>query len=202
MPTVLITGANRGIGLEFARQYSADGWDVIATARQSSDELDSLEVRVEPLELTDVETVASFGERLDGLDLLIANAGTWIPEQAESADDGHGWADMMLTNCIAPYLLAKSVLRHVASVKGKLIALTSGMGSIGESSGGYDRRGDRPRLGANADGRAGRSDSARGERRRHAPADRAAGPKRFRRLPQTGRLAPRLVGCVRRPRPL
>ena len=137
MPTVLITGANRGIGLEFARQYSADGWDVIATARQSSDELDSLEVRVEPLELTDVETVASFGERLDGLDLLIANAGTWIPEQAESADDGHGWADMMLTNCIAPYLLAKSVLRHVASVKGKLIALTSGMGSIGESSGGY-----------------------------------------------------------------
>ena len=40
MPTVLITGANRGIGLEFARQYSQDGWEVIATARHSSPELD------------------------------------------------------------------------------------------------------------------------------------------------------------------
>jgi NAD(P)-dependent dehydrogenase (short-subunit alcohol dehydrogenase family) len=47
MPTVLITGANRGIGLEFARQYAADGWDVIATARQSSPELEALGVRVE-----------------------------------------------------------------------------------------------------------------------------------------------------------
>ena len=137
MPTVLITGANRGIGLEFARQYAADGWEVIATARQSSEELDSLNLRVEPLELTDLDTVASFGERIDRLDLLIANAGTWIPEQATSADDGRAWADMMITNCIAPYLLAKSVLRHIAAARGKLIALTSGMGSIGESSGGY-----------------------------------------------------------------
>ena len=137
MPTVLITGANRGIGLEFARQYSADGWDVIATARQSSNELNALDVRVEPLELTDLQSVASFGERIDRLDLLIANAGTWQPEHAESAEDGRGWADMMVTNCIAPYLLAKSVLPHVAEARGKLMALTSGMGSIGESSGGY-----------------------------------------------------------------
>ena len=42
MPTILVTGANRGIGLEFARQYAADGWDVIATARKSSAELDAL----------------------------------------------------------------------------------------------------------------------------------------------------------------
>ena len=137
MPTVLITGANRGIGLEFARQYAADGWKVVATARQSSDELDSLDVRVEPLELTDLDSVSTFGDRIERLDLLIANAGTWEPEQAESADDGRGWADMMISNAIAPYLLAKSVLRHVANAKGKLMALTSGMGSISESSGGY-----------------------------------------------------------------
>ena len=137
MPTVLITGANRGIGLEFARQYAADGWDVIATARQSSAELDALDVRVEPLELTDLDSVSSFGDRIERLDLLIANAGTWEPEQAKSADDGRGWADMMIANAIAPYLLAKSVLPHVANAKGKLIALTSGMGSISESSGGY-----------------------------------------------------------------
>lgn len=138
MPTVLITGANRGLGLEFARQYSQDGWHVIATARQSSAELDSLGVRIEQLELRDLDVVARFGERLDGpLDLLIANAGTWIPEQAKTADDGRAWADMMVTNCIAPFLLAKAVLRQVAAANGKLIALTSGMGSIAESSGGY-----------------------------------------------------------------
>jgi NAD(P)-dependent dehydrogenase (short-subunit alcohol dehydrogenase family) len=137
MPTVLITGANRGIGLEFARQYSADGWTVIATARQTSPELDGLGVGVEQLELTDLDAVAQFGSRIDELDLLIANAGTMEPGEADSAEDGRAWAEMMVTNCIAPYLLAKSVLRHVAESQGKLIALTSGMGSIAESSGGY-----------------------------------------------------------------
>jgi NAD(P)-dependent dehydrogenase (short-subunit alcohol dehydrogenase family) len=137
MPAVLITGANRGIGLEFARQYSADGWTVIATARETSPELDSLGVRVEQLELRDLDAVAGFGARIEELDLLIANAGTMKPDKAESADDARGWSEMMLTNCIAPYLLAKSVLHHVAEAGGKLIAITSGMGSIGESSGGY-----------------------------------------------------------------
>lgn len=138
MPKVLITGANRGIGLEFARQYAADGWEVVATARETSAELEGLGVRVEELELTDLDAVAGFGGRIEGsLDLLIANAGTWIPEQAEDADDGRAWANMMVTNCVAPYLLAKAVLPNVAETRGKLMALTSGMGSIGESSGGY-----------------------------------------------------------------
>lgn len=137
MPSVLITGANRGIGLEFARQYSSDGWDVVATARQSSAELDALGVRVEPLDMRDLDAVTELGGSMDRLDLLIANAGTWIPEQGETAEDGRAWADMMVTNAIAPYLLAKSVLGLVASARGKLIALTSGMGSIAESSGGY-----------------------------------------------------------------
>jgi NAD(P)-dependent dehydrogenase (short-subunit alcohol dehydrogenase family) len=138
MPTVLITGANRGIGLEFTRQYSADGWDVIATARETSDELADLDVRVEPLDLRDLEAVVALGQGLDGpLDLLIANAGTMKPESGNRADEGRAWAEMLTVNCIAPYLLAKSVLRHVAAARGKLIALSSGMGSIGESSGGY-----------------------------------------------------------------
>jgi NAD(P)-dependent dehydrogenase (short-subunit alcohol dehydrogenase family) len=138
MATVLITGANRGIGLEFARQYSSDGWDVIATARQASPELEALDVKIEPLELTDFDLVTSFGKRIDGpLDLLIANAGMMEPQEARTADDGRGWAELLSVNTIAPYLLAKSVLPQVESAKGKLIALTSGMGSIGESSGGY-----------------------------------------------------------------
>ena len=137
MPIVLISGANRGIGLEFARQYAADGWEVVATARESNSELDALGARVEQLELLDLDAVASFGERLERLDLLIANAGMWIPEQAETAEDGRQWSDMMVANCIAPYLLAKAVLPLVREARGKLMALSSGMGSIGESSGGY-----------------------------------------------------------------
>ncbi len=137
MPAVLITGANRGIGLEFARQYSADDWEVIATARQSSPELDGLGVRVEQVDMQDLEAVLDLGSSIDRLDLLIANAATWIPEQAETAEDGLAWSEMMVTNAIAPYLLARSVLRQVAEARGKMVALTSGMGSIGESSGGY-----------------------------------------------------------------
>jgi NAD(P)-dependent dehydrogenase (short-subunit alcohol dehydrogenase family) len=139
MPTVLITGANRGIGLEFARQYSEDGWEVIATARQTSPELDALGVRVEPLELTDLDTVAAFGQRLDGpLDLLIANAGVMEPERARTAEDGRAWAEMLTVNSIAPYLLACSCLDRLAQTKGKAVAITSGMGSIEDNtSGGY-----------------------------------------------------------------
>jgi NAD(P)-dependent dehydrogenase (short-subunit alcohol dehydrogenase family) len=111
---------------------------VIATARQSSPELEALGVRVEPLELNDLGAVTSFGERLDGaLDLFIANAGTWKPQQAESAGDARAWAEMMVTNVIAPYLLAKAVLNRVGEARGKLVAVSSGLGSIAESSGGY-----------------------------------------------------------------
>lgn len=140
MPTVLITGANRGIGLEFARQYSDDCWDVVATARdpEGANELKELNVRIEPLELRDFDAVTAFGSRIGGrLDLLVANAGTMEPNEAENASDARGWAEMLMTNTIAPYLLAKAVLDQVAAARGKLIALTSGMGSIGESSGGY-----------------------------------------------------------------
>jgi len=141
MPTVLITGANRGLGLEFARQYSADGWNVIGTARQPGDaaELKEIErVHVEQLEMRDLEAVTSFGSRVgERLDLLIANAGTWKPEQATTAENGRSWAEMLTSNTIAPYLLAKAVLERVAAARGKMVAISSGLGSIAESSGGY-----------------------------------------------------------------
>ena len=135
MPTVLITGANRGIGLEFARQYSSDGWDVIATARESSPELDALGVGVKPLDLSDAEAVAAFS--IDQpLDLFIANAGTNHPMDTDGADNGRAWQLMMMINAIAPYQLGKALLPRMMD-GGKMVAISSGMGSISDNGGGW-----------------------------------------------------------------
>ena len=137
LPTVLITGGNRGIGLEFARQYLADGWEVIATARQSSPELDALDVRVEPLDLADREAVAAFPSKVEAsLDLFIANAGTSQPMNTQGADNAREWQSMMMVNAIAPYQLGKALLSRMAD-GGKMVAISSGMGSIAENSGGW-----------------------------------------------------------------
>jgi NAD(P)-dependent dehydrogenase (short-subunit alcohol dehydrogenase family) len=137
MPTVLITGANRGIGLEFARQYSQGGWNVIATARSSSRELDALGVRVESLDLSDADAVAAFPGRIDDkLDLFIANAGTSHPMNTLGAENARDWQTMMMVNAIAPYQLGKALLPRMAE-GGKMIAISSGMGSIGDNSGGW-----------------------------------------------------------------
>lgn len=137
MPTVLITGANRGIGLELARQFSADGWDVIATSRQSSDELDELGVRVEPLDLSDADAVASFASRIGPpIELFIANAGTNHPMNGATADDARSWQAMMMVNAIAPYMLATKLLPLMPR-GGKMVAISSGMGSIGDNGGGW-----------------------------------------------------------------
>jgi NAD(P)-dependent dehydrogenase (short-subunit alcohol dehydrogenase family) len=137
MPTILITGANRGIGLEFARQYAKDGWDVIATARQSSDELDALGVSVESLDLGDPDAVAAFPAKIDRrLDLFIANAGTNQPMNTEGPENGRKWQAMMMVNAIAPFQLAQALLPRMAD-GGKMIAISSGMGSIGDNGGGW-----------------------------------------------------------------
>lgn len=138
MPTVLITGANRGIGLEFARQYAQAGWTVVATARESSAELDSLGVRVERLDLSDADAVAAFPARIDGpLDLFIANAGTNQPMNTATAKDARDWQTMMMVNTIAPYQLGSALLGRLAEANGKAVAISSGMGSIGDNGGGW-----------------------------------------------------------------
>src|SRR3954451_5854066 len=104
MPTVLITGANRGLGLEFARQYAETGWQVIATARDpgSADDLRSLKgVRVERLDMSDFDEVERFGRGIDELDLLIANAGTYGPREVYTAEGAREWEDTLAVNTIA-----------------------------------------------------------------------------------------------------
>jgi NAD(P)-dependent dehydrogenase (short-subunit alcohol dehydrogenase family) len=144
MPTILITGGNRGIGLEFARQYAAEGWRVIATARATAEASDLTalagDVRVQPLDLADFHAVERFGERLGGepLDVMIANAGVMGSQRMETGADGEAWIETMRVNSVAPVLLAKSLLGNVAATRGKLVAITSRMGSIADNgSGGY-----------------------------------------------------------------
>lgn len=136
MPAVLITGANRGIGLEFTRQYSRAGWQVIATARESSVELDALGLRVETLDLSDADQVAGFPERIEGgLDLFIANAGTNHPMNTQGPENARDWQKMMMVNAIAPYQLGKGLIPRM-NREGKMVAISSGMGSIADNGGG------------------------------------------------------------------
>jgi NAD(P)-dependent dehydrogenase (short-subunit alcohol dehydrogenase family) len=139
MPRVLVTGAGRGIGLEFARQYGAEGWDVIATARGEAPELEGLGVRVERLDMRDFAALAAFPERLGGarLALFIANAGISKAKWIRSAGDAETWQEVHAVNAVAPTLLAEALLPLVEAAGGKMAAISSRMGSIADSSGGY-----------------------------------------------------------------
>lgn len=141
MPNVLITGANRGLGLEFARRYTEAGWAVIGTARDpdAADELRDV-ARVEPLDVSDLTAVTAFAARLEGrpLDLLIANAGTYGPRRIETAEDGEGWLEALNIMAVSPVLLTEALLPNLEAAKGKAVAITSKMGSIDDnSSGGF-----------------------------------------------------------------
>lgn len=135
MPTVLITGASRGIGVELARQYQAHGWDVIATVRDSGTRISDRGIRVETVDMSHLDEVAAFGSRLDGpLDLLIANAGIYGPRDVGDDKEAEAWLGVFRVNSIAPVLLAQALMPQLAQAKGKAIAISSQMGSIANSS--------------------------------------------------------------------
>lgn len=137
MPTLFVTGANRGLGLEFVRQYREAGWDVIATVRESSPELESLGAEIRTLNLTDAAAVSAVraGRKVD---LLIANAGTYGPREATEENAAAEWLNTFAVNTIAPYLLAQALLPEVKAASGKLIVISTRMGSLADnSSGGF-----------------------------------------------------------------
>jgi NAD(P)-dependent dehydrogenase (short-subunit alcohol dehydrogenase family) len=143
MTTVLITGANRGIGLEFVRQYAADGTDVIACCRAPSDaaELKTVKgkVRVQALEVTDDGSVAALAGALKGMaiDILINNAGLGSRESARGRIDSAAWLKLFAVNSVAPVAVSAALLENLKAGKDKkLVTITSQLGSIANHGGG------------------------------------------------------------------
>ena len=137
MATFLVTGANRGIGLEYCRQLKARGDDVVAVCRQVSDELEGLGVRVEAgFELSDSQAIDDLVQRLDGvpLDAVILNAGI-LQSMGLMDMDPIGIRRQFEVNALAPLLLARALVDQMPS-GAKLVLMTSRMGSIDDNSSG------------------------------------------------------------------
>ncbi|MDJ0907178.1 MAG: SDR family oxidoreductase [Woeseiaceae bacterium] len=139
-PTVLITGANRGLGLEFAKQYAADGWHVIATARKpaQADALNELDVRVLQLDVTDLESVAALAKSLGDapVDLLINNAGIFPRASTIESVDYEDYMRTLAVNTAGPVLVTSAVLPNLRKgERKKIVNITSRLGSIELNSG-------------------------------------------------------------------
>jgi NAD(P)-dependent dehydrogenase (short-subunit alcohol dehydrogenase family) len=148
MATVLVTGANRGIGLALCRRFVKRGDSVVAVCRTTSTDLDALaagasgKVRIEAgVDVTQDAPVAALAARLAGtrLDVLVLSAGILRPDDLDSAGNA-GWEDLRAqieVNAIAPVRVARA-LRTLLVDGSKIAAITSRMGSIADNgSGGY-----------------------------------------------------------------
>ncbi|HBM08426.1 MAG: short-chain dehydrogenase [Pseudomonas sp.] len=134
--TVLVIGASRGLGLGLAKQFSSEGWQVIATVRnsQQADALNQIpRVSVETLDMNDAASVDALAKRLEGtqLDVLFANAGVAGPQdkpatQATEAEVGQ----LFFTNAVAPLRLAEQLRPAVNPERGVIVFMSSILGSV------------------------------------------------------------------------
>lgn len=143
MPTLFITGANRGIGLEFAKQYAQQGWRVIATCRQP-DEAENLKklqqefaLEILALDVTNEQQIAAIKQTLKNtaIDVLLLNAGIYGPVNAFLGNiHKQDLQELFLINTIAPLLLIQALAENVLVSQQKIVvAISSGYGSIGET---------------------------------------------------------------------
>ena len=142
MSTVLITGASRGLGLEFARQYHQDGWKVIATARnlENADILNSFKDKfdIREMDVTDHSHIdrvkCEFQE--EKIDVLINNAAIHGPHDKRSSFgniDILEWSSVIMTNTIAPLKVTEAFFDNVKkSIQKKIVFISSRSGSITE----------------------------------------------------------------------
>ena len=143
----MVTGANRGLGLEFARQYAADGWEVIGTTRQAekSEELRKLagshgNLRVQALDIASNESVQDLVDELNGkpIDVLILNSGVY-PRGGQNIGqiDYEGWREAFETNVLGTIRVTEALLENVAASERKQIAaISTGMASLRAVQGG------------------------------------------------------------------
>jgi NAD(P)-dependent dehydrogenase (short-subunit alcohol dehydrogenase family) len=145
MHTTLITGANRGIGLEFTKQYAADGWHVLACCRhpQSAIDLQVLaqannNIQINALDVADFAQIDALALQLknESIDLLINNAGVY-PSSSFGDTDYSEWAEGFKINSMAPLKMAEAFVQHITRSQLKKIAtLSSKMGSIDDNGSG------------------------------------------------------------------
>ncbi|GAB4224424.1 MAG: SDR family oxidoreductase [Kiloniellaceae bacterium] len=143
MPNVLITGANRGIGLEFVKGFAADGWRVHACSRnvEKSKEVRSLggDVVCHKLDVTNGLKVASLARELadEPLDLLINNAGIYGPRTGFGETDYDEWLSVLQVNTLAPLRMVERFAGLLEKSDGRTVVnISSIMGSIGNASSG------------------------------------------------------------------
>ncbi len=147
MATILVTGTNRGIGLELTRQSLAQGHKVIATCRQPDAatalrELsnDAGELDIRQLDVADSHSVSDFVDHLGNtpIDIFINNAGIYGQRDASLGRvDGQAWQQALLVNTIAPILLTQKLLPVLKQGKDRKLAfISSKMGSIDDNTSG------------------------------------------------------------------
>ena len=145
--TVLITGANRGIGLELTRQFAEDGWQVLACCRKPEEatglsELieNGLPIEKFALDVTDYQQMSSLSNQLKGrpIDILLSNAGIYGPKGIGFGNvDPVEWRQVLEVNTIAPLMLVQAFVDQVASSGRKLVAvISSKVGSIADNGSG------------------------------------------------------------------
>jgi len=142
VPSVLVTGANRGIGLAFVRQYAASGFRVFATCRNpdGADRLKTVggDVRIHALNVRDEAQIADLAKTLaeEPLDILINNAGT-VGSRKENDSDPTVWLRTFRTNAIAPVRIAQSLAPNLERGREKkIVSISSGRASIGANTDG------------------------------------------------------------------
>jgi NAD(P)-dependent dehydrogenase (short-subunit alcohol dehydrogenase family) len=139
---VLVTGSNRGLGLEFVKQYAERGWDVIATARNPEDAKELRElaaksprVSIEKLDVLDTAAITALAKKYQGrpVDIILNNAGVLgdMKAQALGSLDYAEFEEVMAVNVYAPLAVAEAFREHVAaSNHKKIVSLTSRSGVI------------------------------------------------------------------------
>ncbi len=146
MKTILITGANRGIGLEMAKQYLALGWQVIACCRnpRKATELSQLaqeRLRIVKLDVAKPAQIQKLSEQLqnESIDILINNAGICGPSQeSHEAVDPTEWLEVLQVNTIAPQLISQKLISQLARGQVKIIVnISSIYGSIEKNDGSH-----------------------------------------------------------------